>query len=214
MGIGAAAETADFSKKPEKKFYIAPQPTDTAVAITAFQSLHYVDFNLKDSQDSETDNEYGGEDGSLDASDVALGDIRSAGDMTTRLCLNEIGFHLAHAYGAPATSGVGPYVHVFNSGAARLPLATSVLEDGTRRQTGNSVVYGGIKVDIDRGAAFQKVGIPLFARQAAWTDSAALAGVDTVAAVARLFVPKNGWVCKINDVAVGKLITAGVDYSI
>ncbi len=209
MPIGSAAQTSDFLTEAKTKAYFAPTPDITVVPTAGYRAFNYVSEQIDRSQPLADDPEYGNNNDLTDPSDPAEGDISAAGTVTTRLCLRQSGDFLAYTFGAPATTGAGPYVHVFKSGKSQLPVGTLVFETGASQKTVKNTVFAGLKISIGRAAEIQKLEYPVIAANA---DTTAPVVLTSVAALTRDFVPKGGFEVFLNDVKVARLLTADVNY--
>lgn len=102
-----------------------------------------------------------------DAQDPFYDPLSVSGNLDVHMRVREIGFWLYYLFGAPTTTGAGPYTHVFSS-AGELPSFS--LEEGWSNLTTNAVYFlhtgcklGGFSVDLARSGP-GKMSIPMMAQ--------------------------------------------------
>ena len=215
MSVTGAAQTSQFPRHREKKFALAPQTVEDTAAATGFTYLHYVDYNPSRTQDVNTAEEYGDTDVSADPTQVDFGDINVSGPLQTRLCLNEIGYHLAHLMGAPVTTGPdgdSNYTHVFTSGKLQLPYATIQDTDSQAARTAHDIAYNGLTLAIARGGGVQICDFDFVAKNIILPDTEVTGG-DVTAGPSRAFVEKNQWRVLLDAVQLGRLLSFNWAYA-
>jgi hypothetical protein len=106
---------------------------------SGFKKLPFVSSTLGEERPLIEDDQLGfGREGLDPSYDVATND----GDIVVPVDQAAIGFWLRAMFGAPATTGSGPYTHVFQSGAASLPSMS--LEIGNPDVPSFSTHYGAV----------------------------------------------------------------------
>jgi len=217
MTIGAAGQayTDQFPGQNETKFYLAPQTDKETPAATGFQGLHYLTYAPSRSQGEIDEREYGGDNDSVDPSDPAFDQPTFDGQLTTRLCLNELIFPLAYLFGAPTTTDVGGglYQHVFESGKPILPLATGLDVTPQSNRTVAGIAMNSLQGNIDSAGGTQEMSYDFQAKNLDMSASAAPSGGDVTAPPTRLFVARNKFEGRIDGVKVGHLLDANFNYT-
>ena len=216
MPIGSDALTDSLPRLSDTQFFVAPQTDPDAPAIVGFQALHFTEYAPVRQQSAEASTEYGGaEAGDVDPTDPEPGDADFSGNLSVRLCLNEIGFWLAYLLGAPTSTdaGGGRHTHVFTSGSARLPLATIRDSTAIQTRTADAVALGGMSVELSRGGGIQTAGMPLSMKGLDVGPRVTTSTATYTDAPTRLLVPKNNWVTRIGGTQVGRVLGAALDYS-
>lgn len=218
MPIGSNATTANLPRKAEKGFLVAPQAAFGTPTYTGAQPLHFTEFNPDRQQEAQVAREYGGATvgSAIDPGDSDFGDVSVSAPLQTNLCLNEIGFLLAYALGAPVSTdlGGGKYRHVFASGKGALPLATVIETDRDGGRVLDSLAIGSLALAIAQGGGKQLVDFTTIARELVRASTADIdAATNAQAEVSRLFVPKSAFTATLDGTAIGRLLSANLNYS-
>ena len=218
MAIGDKALTPRFPRKAEHAFLVTPQAAFGAPTYTGAQALHYTSFDPTRQQDAQASPEYGGDTvgANIDPSDPDFGDVTVNAPLQTNLCLNEIGFLLAYLLGAPTTKVLvagKKHQHIFTSGAATLPLATMVCEDSEGGKVIDSVVLASLALSLAQGGGKQICDFTTVARDMIRAATGTIDSASAAAPPARLFVPKSGWTVAMDNVNIGRLLSATLNYS-
>lgn len=214
MTINTAAKTGDFPRYREKLLAHAPQTVENTAETTGFTYLHFTNYDPDRQQPVEISEEYGDTDTSVDPTQVDFGDVSVSSPLQTRLCLNEIGYHLAHLFGAPVTTGAGPtYTHVFTSGKSELPYATIQDTDSATTRTARDVIYSSLALSLTAAGGVQLCDFNVMAKDLIM-PSTAVTGGDVTASPSRLFVPQKNWRVQVGGTQIGKLLTANINYSV
>jgi len=112
----------------QKESVFRTAPTPAAAYKVKFDTL-----NIKDDEDYVPDNTLNG---STLAEKRDISDSKFSAQMNSILCLNDIGFWLSLLWGAPATTGAGPFTHTFTLSLAE---RDSALLDLVYK--GNTAIY-------------------------------------------------------------------------
>lgn len=109
-----------------------------------------------------------------DAQDPFYDPISMSGNLDVHMRVREIGWWLYFLFGAPTTTGAGPYTHVFNS-AGELPSFS--LQTGWSNLTTNAVYFlntgcklGGFSIDLARSGV-AKMSMPMMAQSVSRSTS-------------------------------------------
>lgn len=213
IGTGAQAYTDAFPSQTETQFYLAPQTAQDAEAENNFQALHFTNYTPQRQQGTVDEREFGGSDTLVDPTDAAFDQPTFSGTLEQRLCLNEAVFMLAYAFGAPVTTAgpsAGLFQHVFTSGKNALPYATAIDVNPTAKRTVLGMAMNGLSANIDSTGGTQILTSNFQARD---IQMAASASVEAADAPARLFVPKNAFEARIDDVKIGHMLDGTFNYS-
>lgn len=137
------------------------------------------------------------------------------GEMEGPLCLNQVGWDLAWAFGAPVTTGTADYEHVFQSGGEDLPLRTLVFQrlkdsaDNPYRQfVGAGVRSFGMNVAKESGVQRVTLGVIAGAENKLAAAPASIAAELEYTPMSR-YLGTALW----NDVQVGTLIGSQATYN-
>lgn len=212
IGTNDQAYTDAFPSQSETQFYIAPE-TAAGAATTGFQALHFTNYTPRRAQGTVDEKEYGGSDTLVDPTDAAYDQPSFDGTLEQRLCLNEIAYLLAYAFGAPVTSpgpSAGLYQHVFTSGKAVLPYATAIDKTPAAQRKVIGMAMNGLSFNIDSTGGTQIVTSNFQARN---IEMGAAESITPTAAPARLFVPKNAFETRVDGVAIGHMLDGNVNYT-
>lgn len=213
IGTGDQAYTDAFPSQTETQFYLAPQTEQATEAATGFKALHFTNYSARRAQGTVDEREFGGSDTLVDPSDAAFDQPTFDGTLEQRLCLNEIVYMLAYAFGAPVTTAgpsAGLYQHVFTSGKNALPYATAIDVNPTAMRKVIGMAMNGLTGNIDSTGGTQILTSNFQARD---IQMAASAAVTAAAAPARLFVPKNAFEFRVDDVKIGAMLDGSFNYS-
>lgn len=137
---------------------------------------------------------------------------QGAGALRVPLCLNEIGWWLKSALGAPATTGSTDFTHVFKSGKDTLP----TLAQSRKIKTGDYRRVRGLAVNGMRLHAEKAGGYPIVDLDVMLRDEAKAAVDPTgtiVAAMALLRPPAARPVVRWESVAIGACLAADISYT-
>lgn len=138
-----------------------------------------------------------------------------AGDLTSPLCLNGIGDLLRLLFGAPTSTGSGPYTHVFTSGADILPTATLQLprrRDGatTKFQGFSGIAANNFRVDQSKTDGEQRVSMGLIGRNEIAPTETTLDASPTV----RVYKPLAATLAKVSlGGVVGRATGVSLNYA-
>lgn len=213
--IGDASQnyTDQFPSQNETKFYLAPTTDTDPLTTGEFQALHYLTYTPRRQQGEIQETEYGGDNSSVDPSDPAFDQPTFDGNLSTRLCLNEVLFPLAYLFGAPTTTTAAgfKFSHVFTSGAAVLPLATSLDFTPQSNRIVSGVAFNSLQMNIDSAGGTQEVTYDFQAKSLAMGPSTL--PTTSEASPERIFIARNAFEARINGVKVGHLLDANFNYS-
>ncbi len=176
---------------------------------SGFRKLPFVSHSMGEERPLIEDDQLGfGREGLDPAYDVATND----GDIVVPVDLHAIGFWLRGLFGAPTTTGSGPYTHAFQSGAAALP--SHSIEIGTPEVPAFSVHYGAVvnqlRIAMARSGMLNAT-VSLIAQGESAQSGASVAGTPLNLQAAR-FAQATG-VIKRAGVALGNIVSADLSIS-
>nr|WP_321459604.1 phage tail tube protein [uncultured Cohaesibacter sp.] len=146
-----------------------------------------------------------------DQTQMAPGLRSLSGGLTVPLDVNHIGLWLYGLFGAPETTGTGPYTHVFESGAASLPYLTIEFEKrkGAAFFQNVGLVASSMALSMSRDSGYRQVELQFVGRNE--NKLAASAGGTPAAQMARQAVPSAKGLMRVDGVDVAELV--GLDFN-
>lgn len=174
-----------------------------------FKKLPFISHSLGEERPLIEDDQLGfGREGLDPSYDVATND----GDIVVPVDITAIGFWLKGLFGAPTTTGAGPYTHGFVSGAAVLP--SHSIEIGNPDVPAFSVHYGAMVNQLRIGMArsgMLNATVSLIAQGESAQTSSSVAGTPTAQQGAR-FAQATG-IIKRDGTALGNIVSADLSIS-
>lgn len=173
---------------------------------SAYQSFNFYSDNFQPGEGLVEDEELGeGRHNLVDPTEQARDLPNPSGGLTVALDLRQIGFWLSSLWGAPATTGSGPYVHVWTSAVTspgllglELPLANEIF------RIVDACAISQMSINLADEAGYRKVQMETVSRSVR-SLGAALSASQT-AAPERAKVTGTKGILKINDTAFGNVM--------
>ncbi|WP_029066564.1 phage tail tube protein [Labrenzia sp. DG1229] len=185
---------------------------DTA-AIGNYISTFFYSENLGESEPFEQNPLIGlARNNNRDATEPQPGLLTASGDIVVPLDANHFPYWLTMLFGAPVTSGAGPYTHVWTSGSEELPWRTIEVEKraGAAFYQNIGVVTNGFSLDATRGGGFRQVTLNCLARNQVKLSSTG--GGSPAAMVPTSLLPASQGLLRVNSVLAGNFLGASINY--
>jgi len=147
-----------------------------------------------------------------DATEPQPGLLTAAGDIVVPLDANHFPYWLTHLFGAPVTTGSGPYTHTWVSGGEVLPWRTIEVEKraGAAFYQAIGVVANGFSFDGARSGGFRPVTLNCLARNQAKLTSSG--GGTPPAMLPTSLLPASQGLMRVNTVLAGNFLGASFNY--
>ena len=152
-----------------------------------------------------------GLDNVLDAQAPAPGLVEAGLDLTVPLCLNQIGWHLPHMFGAAAPSGDDPYTHVFTSGDREPAGGSYVFVEADKWERAHTVTWSRLEFGIGQEAGRRQIR---FSGMASTWDALASTPLGTPSTALALNSVAGGVGCLVrkNGTAVARIMGGSIYY--
>lgn len=190
------------------ELYSGRQANLATPAAADFTRRHFYDLQPQPQSEPQSDDIMGGGfHNSIDERPAAPDVERASLRMVWPLDLVQIGWALTEFFGAPVTTGAGPYVHTFTSGTVQIPTTTFERKlgagafDGVIGAVARSLTF---PIGADRG--YTRINAEYFARQALDQYADSIAGAPATPALAAR-VPRAVGTIKKDGVALGAVIS-------
>ncbi len=186
---------------------------DTPATGNYVSTLFYSE-TLAETEDKQDDNVLGmARVNDRDQTQQAPGLKSLAGGLTVPLDINHFGLWLYALFGAPDTTGSGPYTHVFESGADQLPYLTIEFEKrkGAAFFQNVGLVASSLALSMGRESGYRQAELQFVGRNE--TKLAATGGGTPAAQMARSAMPSMKGLMKVDGVDVGELVGLDLSYA-
>ncbi|SHN20487.1 phage tail tube protein [Roseibium suaedae] len=129
-----------------------------------------------------------------------------SGDVVVPLCVNHLPYWLTGLLGAPATTGAGPYVHVFTSGKEELPYRTLEIEKRAGAAFFQHVgcLVSSMSFNFNRSAGYRQVTVGLVGRSEEKLGASAAGAPAALLALAQ--IPAAKGVLRIDGVTAADFL--------
>ncbi|MCK7611966.1 phage tail tube protein [Roseibium sediminicola] len=190
-------DQADFS---------TPAPVD-------YISTPFYSENLGESEPLDTDPLLGtARTNNRDQTAPAPGLVTMGGDIVVPMDVNHLPYWLTMLFGAPVTTGAGPYEHVFTSGGEVLPYRTIEIEKraGSAFFQNIGMLASGFSFDSARAGGFRQATVNLVGRSQ--TKLGASAGGNPSAQLALSQIPASKGLMRIDSVDAAHFLGGSFNY--
>lgn len=188
--------------------------TAAAAPGQTFVRRHFYDWTPTPQSEPQDDDVLGGGfQNSIDARPAAPDLDRTSVRVVWPLDMVQIGYVLAEFFGAPTTTGTGPYSHTFASGGVQLPTTTAERKMNTAQFDGQiGLVCRSLQFPLGADRGYTRINADYFARESTEQYTASIAGTfETPALAAR--VPRAVGTIKRDGVTLGSIISGEVSLS-